>query len=85
MLKPIPIMEGALARKLRGRRDLKERGISVQRDAKSGVLLIRNGQVLGAWRWTGEVFKLATAPNEPAAFEAGTLMGAAAYTDIFVE
>ncbi|MEQ1614337.1 MAG: hypothetical protein ABL904_16435 [Hyphomicrobiaceae bacterium] len=55
-MKPIPIMEAALARRLKSRGDLRLLGITVERHQSGGVELASAGRRLGTWHWRAKEF-----------------------------
>jgi hypothetical protein len=78
-MKPIPIMEAALARRMRSRVDLRTLGIEVDRRNSGGVELSLAGTRLGTWHWRAKEFVF-----EPEGggrqISAHTLLGAVALT-----
>lgn len=86
MMKPIDIMEGALARKLRARPALKKRGLLIEMPVDGVVIRHQDGKVLGIWRWNGSAFCFFGPDDTTAQFEARTLMAASFYTSrIFLD
>ena len=78
-MKPIPIMEAALARRLRSRVDLRTLGIEIDRRNLGGVGLSIAGTLLGTWQWRAKEFVF-----EPEGggrhVKAHTILGAVALT-----
>lgn len=86
MLRPTPIMEGALARRLRGLPSLSAREIQLSFGEAGGIELKEGDDVIGVWRWTGQSFAFSKTESGPVKFEARTLLGAACYTShLFLE
>ena len=78
-MKPIFIMEAALARRLRFRADLYQLGIRVERSSAGGVILSKDGLCLGRWHWRPRAFTFElVGAGRP--ITAQTIMGAAAFT-----
>jgi hypothetical protein len=57
-----------------------KRSTSVTLCEGGGVLILRDQEILGVWRWTGNFFRFSKTVDGPAEFEAQTLMGASFYT-----
>ena len=79
IMQPTPIMEAALAKRLRSRADLRERGASITLLPGGGVGVSVDGRQLGSWRWTGGQFTF-EGQSQDAAATAQTIMGATAFT-----
>lgn len=78
-MKPIPIMEAALARRLQSRADLRKLGIAVERLHSGGVQLSIGGTCLGAWHWRAKEFVFE--PDQSGhQVTAHTILGAVALT-----
>lgn len=85
MFKPTPIMEGALARRLRALPSLRQQGLVVSLGTGGGVILSTIQGDIGAWRWTGCEFVFAYNDEVRGRYVAQTLAGAAAYSMIVLD
>ncbi len=78
--RPLPIMEAALARRLRTLASGRNLPLVVTRQPNGGLQVLLRGRALGVWRWALDRFSFVPADAGRAGFRAMTLMGAATYT-----
>lgn len=80
MIKPVNILERALARQLRTRTKLAKQGFEIIA-SDQGVLILRQQRLEGIWRCDGDVLQFSrTEEFLQSEFEARTLMAATLYT-----
>lgn len=79
MIKPVNILERALARQLRTRTKLAKQGFEII-SSDQGVLILRQQRLEGIWRCDGDVLQFSRTEEFQSEFEARTLMAATLYT-----